>query len=109
MPIDFADRRRSPRIVLDRPYALRTSRRIRVQMLDVSASGALLVSDEALPIGTTGRLRLLLGSTPFEAPVQVRREGESPVRRGRLAGVALGALQPGPQDALDTFLRRAGN
>jgi hypothetical protein len=108
MAIEFQERRRSPRIAPDDGFELRVVERIRVRLVDISASGALLATDERLPVGSSGRLHLLLGGSAFEMQVDVTREEPAGDGRGRLAGVAMAGAHPGHQDILDEFLRRAG-
>jgi hypothetical protein len=106
---EFQERRRFPRVAVeDTHYEFRIARRIRVRLLDVSANGALVASDERLPVGITGRLRLFLGGTPFEGSVEVTRDEPSAAGRGRSAGVAIVSMQPAQRDTLEEFLRRAG-
>jgi hypothetical protein len=107
--LEFAERRKSPRVSVGGNYEFRASRRVRVRLLDISAVGALVATDERLPVGGQGRLRVLLGGTPFETTVEVRREEASGDGRGRAAGVWMVAMQPAQQDALEEFLRRAGS
>lgn len=108
MTDQFQERRRTPRISIDRPHELRLGRRVRVKVVDISAGGALLWTDEQLSVGTQGRLNVVLEGTPVDAQVQIRREGPAADGSGRLIGAALGKLQPGQQRALEQFLRRAG-
>jgi c-di-GMP-binding flagellar brake protein YcgR len=105
---EIQERRRSPRVPMDGKYELRSGRRVRVRLLDISAGGALVATDERLPVGTTGQLHLLLGATPFEGLVEVKREEPASDGRGRVAGVSIVSVQVQHQDALDDFLRRAG-
>jgi len=86
----------------------RVGRRLRVRLLDISANGALLSIDERLPIGSKARLQVLLAGTPFEAPVEVRREEPAEDGRSRLAGVTMASVSATQQETLDEFLRRAG-
>ena len=58
----FQERRRHPRVSVDGRYEFRTGRRLRVRLLDISATGALIASEERLPVGSRGRLQLLLGT-----------------------------------------------
>jgi c-di-GMP-binding flagellar brake protein YcgR len=106
---EFQERRRFPRVSVRGHYEFHAARRVRVRLLDISASGALLASDERLPVGGKGRLRLLLGGIPFDATVEVRREQPSPEGRGRLVGVSMVSVQAAQQEALEEFLRRAGS
>ena len=101
----FEERRRGPRVETEGPE-LRLDKRIRVRLVDISAGGALLACDERVPPGTVGRLRVALGSEPFEASVEIKREeprSEPPV----LLGTVIISMGRGSQDALDQFLRRS--
>ena len=108
MSSDFQERRRSPRVPMDGRPEIRIGRRLRVRLLDISANGALLSIDERLPLGSRGRLQVLLAGSPFEATVEVRREEAADDGRSRLAGVTMASV-PAPQpETLDEFIRRAG-
>ena len=106
---DSEDRRKSPRVSVPGRCVVRTEQRIPVRLLDISAAGALLQTDERLPLGGVGRLRLSLGGAPFEATVEVKREEPAPDLRGRVAGTFIVAVPPREQDVLEEFLRRAGS
>jgi len=106
---EFEERRKSPRVEVGGQYLFRAEQRVRVRLLDISAGGALLQTDERLPVGGIGKLRLSLGGTPFESTVEVKREEPAAEFRGRVAGVFIVAMQPREQDALEDFLRRAGS
>lgn len=106
---DSEERRKSPRVAVAGRCVVRTEQRIAVRLLDISAGGALLQTDERLPVGGVGRLRLSLGGAPFEATVEVKREEPAPDLRGRVAGTFIVAVQPREQDVLEEFLRRAGS
>jgi hypothetical protein len=104
----FHERRRFPRVVVNGKFELRAVRRIRVRLIDISANGALLATDQRVPVGATGRMHLLLGSGAFETSIEVKREEPSANGRGRLLGVSMFAAQAMYQEMLDEFLRRAG-
>jgi hypothetical protein len=102
----FHERRRGPRVETSGGLELRMDKRVRVRLVDISAGGALLACDERVPPGTVGRLRVALGTEPFEASVEIRREeprSEPPV----LLGTVIITMGRGSQDALDQFLRRS--
>jgi len=109
MAAEFQERRRTPRVAAAGNQALTLGRRIRVRVLDVSASGALLASEEPLPVGLTGRLQLSLGGVRFEGDVQIVRDQPTGAPRGQLLGSSVTPSGPHHQEALDAFLRRAGN
>jgi hypothetical protein len=106
---EFQERRKTPRVALHGQQEFRLGRRIRVKVVDISASGALLAADERLPVGTRGRLQVSLAGAQFEGQVQVKRE--QPVQAGgsHLVGLTVSPSQPRHQEALEQFLRRAGN
>jgi hypothetical protein len=92
-------------------HGFRSVLRVRVvaQVLDLSAGGALLKSDQRLAVGSTGRLQVQLGGETFEATVEVSREQPAGNGRAHLVGVALKQVALAQQDVLDEFLRRAGS
>ena len=106
---DFQERRRFQRVAVAPRTELRASRRVRVRLLDVSAGGALVASEERLPVGVAAHLRLSLGGAPFETPITVEREEPAPQGGGRRAGIVMMSMPASQQDTLDEFLRRAGS
>jgi hypothetical protein len=88
---------------------LRLGRRVRVRVVDISASGVLLASDERLSVGTQGRLQLSLGGNQFEGQVEIRREQPGSGGEGYLLGAVVKPTQARYQEVLDQFLRRAGH
>ena len=104
------ERRRFPRVPVESGrQRLRTSRQIRVRLVDLSASGALLEAEDRLATGTRGRLRLALRGATFEAPVEVTRQVSTVDGEGRVAAVTMTGMPAAQQDLLDEFLRRAGS
>jgi hypothetical protein len=104
--VAFEERRRGPRVEIAGGPELRLNRRVRVRVLDISSGGALVACDERVPTGTVGRLRVALGSEPFEAAVEIRREeprSGAPV----LLGAVIVSASRGSEDALEQFLRRS--
>lgn len=102
------ERRRTPRVVLEGQHEFRLSRRVRVRVVDISAGGALLASDERLPVGSVGRLQVSLGGSQFDGQLQIKRE-QAVSGEGHLLGGVVTPSQPRHKEALDRFLRRAGN
>jgi hypothetical protein len=82
------------------------TRTVRVKVIEISADGALLASDEQLPVSASGRLFTTLGGQRFEGEVNVRRvdAGRFPV----LHGVVIAPADVSDRAALDEFLRKAG-
>lgn len=106
---EYQERRRTPRVALDGKHEFRLARRVRVRIVDISASGALLAADERVPVGSVGRLQVSLGGNQFEAQVRIEREQPALPGQGHLVGGVVTPSQPRHQEALDQFLRRAGN
>jgi hypothetical protein len=77
--------------------------------VDISATGALLAADERLPVGSRGRLQVSLGGSQFEGQVQVKREQPAHGDNVHMLGSMVTPSQPRHQEALEQFLRRAGN
>ena len=107
MAHSFLERRRTPRVPVANPQDLRLGRRVRMRVVDISAGGVLLWTDDPVPVGTTGRLNMLLDGVPFEAQAAIMRECQTPAGPGRLLGAALDATPP-HQRTLEGFLKRAG-
>jgi hypothetical protein len=105
----FQERRRTPRVATHGRYEFRLGRRIRIRVVDISGRGALLAADERLPIGTRGRIQVSLGGHQFDGTVEVRREHTAAAGPTHLVGSTLTPSQSRHQDALEQFLRRAGN
>src|SRR5688572_22921849 len=70
---DMIERRRTPRIELRVDEVCRLELRHRVQLLDISQSGALLGCDAGVPVGAKGQLRAGLAALPFSAEVAIKR------------------------------------
>ena len=106
---EFQERRRTPRVATQGQYEFRLGRRIRIRVVDISGTGALLAADERLPIGTRGRIQVSLAGNQFEGQVEVRREQLASAGQSHLVGLTLSPSQSRHQEALEHFLRRAGN
>jgi hypothetical protein len=105
----YQERRRTPRVALEGIHEFRLARRVRVRIVDISAGGVLLAADERVPVGSVGRLQVSLGGNQFEGQVQIKREQPVLSGQGHLLGGVVTPSQPRHQEALDQFLRRAGN
>jgi hypothetical protein len=106
---EFQERRRTPRAAVRRAQVFKLGQRVRVRVVDISANGVLLASDERIPVGSTGRLEVSLGGSQFEAQMQIKREDRGDGGQGHLFGSAVAPSQPRYRDVLDQFLKRAGN
>ena len=80
----FEERRKSPRVAVGGQYVFRADQRVRVRLLDISAAGALLQTDERLPVGGVGKLRLSLGGHAVRDDRRSQARGAS--RGSRVAG-----------------------
>ena len=106
MPI--IERRRTPRVELNADESLRLELRHRVQLLDISQTGALVGCDAPLPVGTRGQLRAGIAAHTFSAEVDVKRHHpRAPVRTQFGIGTAFGSMDDRNRKFLDDFLQRA--
>jgi hypothetical protein len=102
------ERRRYARVDVPAGQMVRVEVRHRVQLLDISLTGALLACQTPLPVGARGRLQAGLASDAFTAYLQIRREHP---RNASTHPTGLGALIFSMHDpsrrSLDQLLRRA--
>ena len=102
------ERRRTPRVELNADESLRLELRHRVQLLDISQTGALVGCDTAVPVGTRGQLRAGIAAHTFSAEVDVKRHHpKAPVRTQFGIGTAFGSMDDKSRRFLDEFLQRA--
>jgi hypothetical protein len=99
------ERRRSPRTAARRDVSCRLDVRVRVQVVDISASGALLASDTAPPVGSAAHLRTALGAATFASDVEVKRRGT--VAKSAAVGVVFTAKDERNRQVLEHFLKKA--
>ena len=99
------DRRRVARAVITDTELSVLTLPIPVRLLDISLSGVLFESSNAVQIGTLGTLRCNFGGSPFSAEVQVQRiEPSRADRTGRhLIGAAFVALSRDDQRVIQRF------
>ena len=101
------ERRRGPRVAMDARFDCRFEMRARVRLIDISATGALLVTDTMLPVETTGRLKAVLGGAQFSPSLGVRRT----ISAGKAGDVQLGTtfleMDVDTRRSLDEFLKKA--
>ena len=101
------ERRRWPRGELKSEEVVRLELRHRVQLLDISRSGALLACDAQLPAGTRGHLRTELAAQPFTAEVSVKRLHPRPSPNGEPSfGTQFDSMDDRSRQHLELFLRR---
>jgi hypothetical protein len=104
---DMVERRRTPRAELMVNEVCRLELRHRVQLLDISQSGALLGADTPVPVGSRGQFRAGLAALPFNAEVLVKRH-QSRTAKNRVAlGMQFATMDDRSRNSLDQFLRRA--
>jgi len=102
------ERRRTPRTELREDEVVRLELRHRVQLLDISQSGALIGCETGLPIGTHGQIRAGLGNEPFHAEVAVKRHHVKSASRGQVGlGTVFGSMDDRSRRTLELFLQRA--
>ena len=101
------ERRKSPRVELIGHPMVRLELRHRVQMLDISQSGALIACETMLPVGTRGHIRAGLAAQPFAAEVAVRRHHPRQAPKGYTSlGAMFGGMDDRSRKSLDMFLPR---
>jgi hypothetical protein len=99
------DRRRVARAVITDTELSVLTLPIPVRLLDISKSGALFETANAVEVGTRGTLRFNFGGSPFSADVKVQRLEPSPTDpAGRYRiGVAFVALSRDDQQVIQRF------
>jgi c-di-GMP-binding flagellar brake protein YcgR len=104
---EIIERRRTPRIDLEADESVRLELRQRVQLLDISQSGALLGCEAGLPVGTRGQLRAGLSAAPFSAEVAVKRHHPRAPAKGQVGlGTQFASMDDRSRQNLDQFLRK---
>lgn len=102
------ERRMSLRVRMPETQHVQLGIRHRVQLIDISLSGALLASDVMLPVGAQARLRTGLVTGPFVANLEVRRQQSA--NGTEASSPALGAMfmsmDAVSRRSLELFLRR---
>ena len=102
------ERRRTERVKVAFKNGARCEVRHRVQLLDISMTGTLLACDLPLPVGTSAKLRAGLGSDPFTAQLEVRREQGASGKRGQAGlGAVFVSMDESSRRSLEQFLGRA--
>jgi c-di-GMP-binding flagellar brake protein YcgR len=101
------ERRRTPRVDVPDAFECRFEMRVRVRLIDISASGVLLQSDAALPVETEGELKAVLATTRFSPNLQVRRTAPLTRNEGMQLGMVFVEMDDGSRQSLEAFLRKA--
>lgn len=103
--MEQSDRRRTPRVQLPQHEYCELHLRTRVQLLDISVSGALVGADVRLPLGAQGQLRFGLGGAAFAPTVQVKRRAAASSHMG--FGTVFKTMDDGSRRRLEEFLKKA--
>ena len=102
------ERRRTPRVELNADESVTFELRHRVQLLDISQTGALVGCDTPVPVGTRGQLRAGIAAHTFSSEVDIKRHHpKAPVRARFGIGAAFGSMDDRNRKFLDEFLQRA--
>jgi hypothetical protein len=104
------ERRKSTRIEIPPDEGIRIEVRHRVQLLDISMSGALMACAVKLPLGTRGRFHAGLGVTPFSADVVIRRHHARPAAQTQIGLAAIfSSMDQRSRLNLEQFLKRGSD
>lgn len=101
------ERRQTPRVNVDEHLDCRFEMRARVRLLDISASGALLVTETVLPVETAGELKAVLAASRFCPTLRVRRTAALPRNEGMQLGTVFVGMDDESRKSLEAFLRKA--
>jgi hypothetical protein len=102
------ERRRTPRMPVNVDVECGVDLRVRVCLLDLSFSGALLEAPTTLPVGTRARLRTMLGGERFTPIVQVQRVAAAPSAGPPQVsvGALFAAMDERSRRSLEAFLQK---
>ena len=104
------ERRKSVRIEMPPDEGIRIEVRHRVQLLDISMSGALMACAVKLPLGTRGRFHAGLAAVPFSADVVIRRHHARPTVQSQVGLAAIfSSMDQRSREHLEQFLRRGSD
>jgi c-di-GMP-binding flagellar brake protein YcgR len=101
------ERRRLPRVDVPQQIDCEVEMRARVRLVDISASGALLVTDTMLPVEAFGQLRAVLASVRFSPNLEVKRTATVNSHEGTQLGTAFLGMDDESRRSLEAFLRKA--
>lgn len=86
---------------------MRVELRHRVQLLDISLTGALIACEVKLPVGTRGQFSAGLAAVPFTAEVVLGRHHPRPAPQGQTGlGASFASMDERSREHLEQFLRR---
>jgi len=103
------ERRKSHRIEMQPDEGIRIEVRHRVQLLDISMSGALMACAVKLPLGTRGRFHAGLGAAPFSADVVIRRHHARSAHSQVGLAAIFSSMDQRSREHLEQFLRRGSD
>jgi hypothetical protein len=101
----WSERRRSPRFAPRADVRCRVDVRLRVLVVDISATGALLATETPPRVGSAALLKSGLGAATIASEVEIRRTGEAD--GGPAVGVSFTAMDDRNRHILDQFLKKA--
>jgi len=103
----ITERRKYRRVEVADDETVRVELRHRVQLLDISVTGALIACEAKLPLGTRGQFTAGLADTPFTAQLVVGRHHPREVQHGQIGlGASFGTVDEQSREHLEQFLRR---
>ena len=101
------ERRRGPRADVADKVDCRFEMRARVKLVDISANGALLVSDAVLPVEAAGQLKAVLAAARFSPSLEIRRTAALPRNEGAHLGTVFVGMDDESRKSLEAFLKKA--
>jgi c-di-GMP-binding flagellar brake protein YcgR len=102
------ERRQQPRLKVGAGIECRLEVRSRVRMVDISASGALLATDLALPVASRATVHTTIADGPLSCAIEVRRQAQGAMPRQLPAlGVVFTEMDERSRRSLEQFLKRA--
>ena len=102
---NWVERRRAPRCPPRSDVRCRVDVRMRVRLVDVSATGALLATETPPRVDSVALLKTGLGAATFSSEVQVQRTGTA--AGAPAVGVTFTAIDERNRRSLEQFLKKA--
>lgn len=103
---DGMERRSAPRVTLG-GFDCGLAIRMRVQLVDLSLTGALLLTESPLPRAAVGHLCTVLTAGPFTPVVEILRHAPGPKDKGHQLGTQFHGMDDRSREVLEGFLSRA--
>ena len=101
------ERRRGQRVEVTDTVECRFETRLRVRLMDISETGALLMSDTPLPVAASGQLKAVLASTRFAPNLHIQRRMPSTRDESMQLGTIFLNMDDESRKSLEAFLRKA--